>query len=132
MIVDLARNDVGRIAEVGSVRALTLFEVERYPSVFQLVSTVEGTLRERTTLTDVFRALFPAGSITGAPKSSSMRLIASIEHAPRGVYCGAIGFITPTGDAIFNVAIRTVAIDTSPGRTEFGAGGGVPWDSRTV
>jgi para-aminobenzoate synthetase/4-amino-4-deoxychorismate lyase len=131
MIVDLARNDVGRIAEVGSVRAVTLFEVERYPSVFQLVSTVEGTLRDGTTLTDVFRGLFPAGSITGAPKSSSMRLIASIEDAPRGVYCGAIGFVAPTGDAIFNVAIRTAAIDTHTGRTEFGVGGGVTWDSTT-
>jgi para-aminobenzoate synthetase / 4-amino-4-deoxychorismate lyase len=131
MIVDLARNDVGRIAEVGSVRASSLFEVERYPSVFQLVSTVEGTLRERTTLADVFGALFPAGSITGAPKSSSMRLIASIEHAPRGVYCGAIGFVAPNGDAIFNVAIRTAAIDTHTRRTEFGVGGGVTWDSTT-
>lgn len=131
MIVDLARNDVGRIAEVGSVRAVSLFEVERYPSVFQLVSTVEGTLRDRTTLSDVFGALFPAGSITGAPKSSSMRLIASIEHAPRGVYCGAIGFVAPGGDAIFNVAIRTAAIDTHTGRTEFGVGGGVTWDSTT-
>jgi para-aminobenzoate synthetase/4-amino-4-deoxychorismate lyase len=131
MIVDLARNDVGRIAEVGSVRAVSLFEVERYPSVFQLVSTVEGTLRERTTLADVFGALFPAGSITGAPKSSSMRLIASIERAPRGVYCGAIGFVTPSGDAIFSVAIRTAAIDTHTGRTEFGVGGGVTWDSTT-
>jgi para-aminobenzoate synthetase / 4-amino-4-deoxychorismate lyase len=131
MIVDLARNDVGRVAEVGSVRAVSLFEVERYPSVFQLVSTVEGTLRERTTLTDVFGALFPAGSITGAPKSSSMRLIASIEHAPRDVYCGAIGFVTPDGDAIFNVAIRTAAIDTHTARTEFGVGGGVTWDSTT-
>jgi para-aminobenzoate synthetase/4-amino-4-deoxychorismate lyase len=131
MIVDLARNDVGRIAEVGSVRALSLFEVERYPSVFQLVSTVEGTVRAGTTLTDAFRALFPAGSIAGAPKSSSMRLIASIEHAPRGVYCGAIGFVAPGGDAIFNVAIRTAAIDTHTHRTEFGVGGGVTWDSTT-
>jgi para-aminobenzoate synthetase/4-amino-4-deoxychorismate lyase len=131
MIVDLARNDVGRIAEIGSVRAVSLFEVERYPSVFQLVSTVEGTLRDRTTLTDVFTALFPAGSITGAPKSSSMRLIASIEHAPRGLYCGAIGFVAPSGDAIFNVAIRTAAIDTHTGRAEFGVGGGVTWDSTT-
>lgn len=131
MIVDLARNDVGRIAEVGSVRAVSLFEVERYPSVFQLVSTVEGTLRARTTLTEVFRALFPAGSITGAPKSSSMRLIASIEQAPRGVYCGAIGFVAPGGDAIFNVAIRTAAIDTHSARTTFGVGGGVTWDSTT-
>ena len=131
MIVDLARNDVGRIAEIGSVRAVSLFEVERYPSVFQLVSTVEGALRERTMLTDVFGALFPAGSITGAPKSSSMRLIASIEQAPRGVYCGAIGFVAPTGEAIFNVAIRTAAIDAHTGRAEFGVGGGVTWDSTT-
>jgi para-aminobenzoate synthetase/4-amino-4-deoxychorismate lyase len=131
MIVDLARNDVGRVAEIGSVRAVSMFDVERYPSVFQLVSTVEGTLRARTTLTDVFGALFPAGSITGAPKSSSMRLIASIEQAARGVYCGAIGFVAPSGDAIFNVAIRTAAIDTHTGRAAFGVGGGVTWDSTT-
>ncbi|MEO8480829.1 MAG: aminodeoxychorismate synthase component I [Acidobacteriota bacterium] len=130
MIVDLARNDVGRVAEIGSVRATDLFAIERYPSVFQMVSTVDGRLRPDTTLTGVFRALFPAGSITGAPKTSSMKLIASIERDPRGVYCGAIGFAAPDGEAVFNVAIRTVALDTLTGQAEFGAGGGITWDSR--
>jgi para-aminobenzoate synthetase/4-amino-4-deoxychorismate lyase len=130
MIVDLARNDIGRVAEVGSVRATSLFEIERYPSVFQMVSTIEGRLRPQATLTDVFRALFPAGSITGAPKTSSMRLIAAIEHDPRGVYCGAMGFASPDGHAVFNVAIRTATIDALTGQAVFGTGGGITWDSR--
>jgi para-aminobenzoate synthetase/4-amino-4-deoxychorismate lyase len=129
MIVDLARNDIGRIAEVGSVRASTLFDIERYPSVFQMVSTVEGDLRAGTTLSDIFTALFPAGSITGAPKTSSMRLLAAIEQAPRGVYCGAIGVAMPNGDAAFNVAIRTAVVDATTGRAELGVGGGITWDS---
>lgn len=129
MIVDLARNDVGRVAAVGSVQATRLFEVERHPSVWQMVSTVEGTLRPEATLVDLFTALFPAGSITGAPKSSSMRLIASIEAAPRGVYCGAIGFVTPAGEAIFSVAIRTAVFDCETGQAEYGVGGGITWDS---
>jgi para-aminobenzoate synthetase/4-amino-4-deoxychorismate lyase len=130
MIVDLARNDVGRVAEIGSVRVSSLFDVERYPSVLQMVSTVEGRLRAGTTLTDVLTALFPAGSITGAPKTSSMRLIASIERAPRGVYCGAIGYASPGGDAAFNVAIRTATIDVERGVATYGVGGGITWDSR--
>lgn len=128
MIVDLARNDVTRVAEIGSVHATSLFHVDRYPSVLQMVSTVEGRLQPETTLTDIFRALFPAGSITGAPKSSSTRLIAELEHAPRGAYCGAIGFATPGGHAVFNVAIRTVTAHAD-GRAEYGVGGGITWDS---
>jgi para-aminobenzoate synthetase/4-amino-4-deoxychorismate lyase len=128
MIVDLVRNDITRVAEFGSVRASSLFHVDRYPSVLQMVSTVEGRLRPNTTLTDIFRALFPAGSITGAPKSSSMRLIAALEHAPRGAYCGAIGFASPGGEAVFNVAIRTITA-RADGRAEYGVGGGVTWDS---
>lgn len=128
MIVDLARNDVTRVAEIGSVQATSLFHVDRYPSVLQMVSTVEGRLQPGTTLTDVFRALFPAGSITGAPKSSSMRLIASLEHAPRGAYCGAIGFAAPGGEAVFNVAIRTITA-RADGHAEYGVGGGITWDS---
>lgn len=130
MIVDLARNDVGRIADVGSVRVTNLFEIERYPSVFQMVSTVQGRLRPGTTLTNVFTALFPAGSITGAPKTSSMKLIASLERDARGVYCGAIGFASPDGNAVFNVAIRTATVDTVSGQAQFGTGGGITWDSR--
>lgn len=129
MIVDLARNDVGRIAEVGSVRVSSLFDVERYPSLWQMVSTVEGRVRSNASLTDVFTAMFPAGSITGAPKAASMRLIASLEASPRGVYCGAIGFASPNGPAVFSVGIRTMTIDTTCGRAEYGAGGGITWDS---
>ena len=129
MIVDLARNDVGRIAEVGSVTASSLFTIERYPSVFQMVSTVEGRVRADASLTDVFAALFPAGSITGTPKTSSMRLIAEIERVPRTLYCGTIGFIEPGGNAVFNVAIRTAVVDRETGDAEYGVGGGITWDS---
>jgi para-aminobenzoate synthetase / 4-amino-4-deoxychorismate lyase len=129
MIVDLMRNDLGRIAEIGSVEVSSLFEVERYPSVFQMVSTIEARVRAETSLDDVFAALFPAGSITGAPKTSSMRLLAQLERAPRGVYCGAIGYAEPGGHAVFNVAIRTAVIDADTGQSTFGIGGGVTWDS---
>lgn len=129
MIVDLARNDVSRVAEIGSVRATSLFDVERHPSVFQMVSTVEGQLEARTSLADIFTALFPAGSITGAPKTSSMRLIADIESSPRGIYCGAIGYAAPSGDAVFNVAIRTMVVDVERACAEYGIGGGITWDS---
>lgn len=129
MIVDLCRNDLSRVCEVGSVRAVSLFDVEPYPTVWQMVSTVEGVLRADTGLTDIFAALFPAGSITGAPKSSSMRLIADLEHAPRGVYCGAIGYASPDGHATFSVAIRTMTVNTSTGQAEYGVGGGITWDS---
>jgi para-aminobenzoate synthetase/4-amino-4-deoxychorismate lyase len=129
MIVDLMRNDIGRITEVGSVAVPSLFDVERYPSVFQMTSTVTGRVRRGTTVTDIFAALFPAGSVTGAPKTSSMRLIAELERAPRGVYCGAIGVLTPSGDAVFNVAIRTAVVDTATGGVEYGVGGGITWDS---
>jgi para-aminobenzoate synthetase/4-amino-4-deoxychorismate lyase len=129
MIVDLARNDVSRVAEIGSVRATSLFDIERHPSVFQMVSTVEGRLEARRSLTDIFAALFPAGSITGAPKTSSMRLIADLESSPRGIYCGAIGYAAPSGDAVFNVAIRTMVVDVERGCAEYGIGGGITWDS---
>jgi para-aminobenzoate synthetase / 4-amino-4-deoxychorismate lyase len=129
MIVDLLRNDVGRVAEVGGVGVPELFRVERYPTVFQMTSTVEGTLREGATLEDVFAALFPCGSVTGAPKVSTTKLIAELEDSPRGVYCGAVGVVTPGGRAAFNVAIRTVVVDASKGVAEYGTGGGVTWDS---
>jgi para-aminobenzoate synthetase/4-amino-4-deoxychorismate lyase len=129
MIVDLARNDVGRVAEVGSVRASSLFDIERHPTVFQMVSTVEGRVTAGTPLSDVFAALFPAGSITGAPKTSSMRLIADIESSPRGIYCGAIGYAAPNRDAIFNVGIRTMVVDVEHGCAEYGIGGAITWDS---
>lgn len=132
MIVDLCRNDLTRVCETGSVQATRLYDVERYPTVWQMVSTVEGRLRSGTTLTDIFAALFPAGSITGAPKSSSMRLIAELERQPRGVYCGAMGYAAPGGRAVFNVAIRTMTVDRTTDHASYGVGGGITWDSRAT
>ena len=129
MIVDLLRNDLGRVAETGAVRVEELFKIERYPTVLQMTSTVAATLREDVTLEELFGALFPCGSVTGAPKVSTTRIIAALEDAPRGVYCGAVGFIAPGGDAAFNVAIRTVVIDSKTGEAVYGTGGGVTWDS---
>ncbi|HLM58252.1 MAG TPA: aminodeoxychorismate synthase component I [Pyrinomonadaceae bacterium] len=132
MIVDLLRNDLGRVSEFGSVHAGPLFEVERYPTVLQMTSTVEATLKEGTTLEDIFAALFPCGSVTGAPKVSTTRIIAGLEDSPRGVYCGAVGVVAPGGDALFNVAIRTAVVDGASGVVEYGTGGGVTWDSNAA
>ncbi|HEY0079973.1 MAG TPA: aminodeoxychorismate synthase component I [Pyrinomonadaceae bacterium] len=129
MIVDLLRNDLGRIAETGSVRVESLFRIERYPTVFQMTSTVVARARAQTTLEEIFRALFPCGSVTGAPKVSTMRLIRRLELEPRGVYCGSIGFISPEGETVFNVAIRTVVINSLTGVAEYGVGGGITWGS---
>ena len=107
MIVDLLRNDLGRIALPGSVRPRALFEVERHPGVLQMTSTVEAEIAPQTRLFDILEALFPCGSVTGAPKVQTMRIIAEMEDAPRGVYCGSIGYLKPNGDFTFNVAIRT-------------------------
>ncbi|MFL6253791.1 MAG: aminodeoxychorismate synthase component I [Pyrinomonadaceae bacterium] len=129
MIVDLLRNDLGRVAETGAVKVEELFRVERYPTVLQMTSTVAATLREGITLEELFAALFPCGSVTGAPKVSTSRFIAALEDSPRGVYCGAVGFVAPGGDAAFNVAIRTVVVDAETGEAVYGTGGGVTWDS---
>jgi para-aminobenzoate synthetase / 4-amino-4-deoxychorismate lyase len=132
MIVDLLRNDLGRVAGPGTVRASGLFRVERHPTVFQMTSTVGAKLSEGATLEDIFAALFPCGSVTGAPKVSTMRLIARLEGSPRGVYCGAVGMVEPGGDALFNVPIRTVVVDGEENSAEYGTGGGVTWDSTPV
>jgi para-aminobenzoate synthetase/4-amino-4-deoxychorismate lyase len=133
MVVDLLRSDLGRISVPGTVRANRLFETERYETVWQLTSTVRSTLRPGISLSDVFRALFPSGSVTGAPKVSTMALIAGLEDAPRGPYCGAIGYLAPpdSGEprANFNVAIRTIVRDRRTGLAEFGIGGGITYDS---
>jgi para-aminobenzoate synthetase/4-amino-4-deoxychorismate lyase len=134
MIVDLLRNDLGRIAVPGSVKPTRLFATERYDTVWQMTSTVDARLRGGVGLTDVFRALFPSGSVTGAPKVRTMQLIAELETASRGVYTGAIGFVDPadhnsTLRASFNVAIRTVVLDHRTGRAEYGVGGGITHDS---
>ncbi|HEX7728628.1 MAG TPA: aminodeoxychorismate synthase component I [Terracidiphilus sp.] len=126
MIVDLLRNDLGRLCEFGSVRVDDLFAVERLPTLWQMTSTVRGTLRSDATYSSIVRALFPSGSVTGAPKLHAMQLLAQLEAGPRGVYTGAIGFFAPH-QAVFNVAIRTLELDGSNGR--MGVGSGVMFDS---
>jgi len=127
MIVDMIRNDLGRIAEPGSVRVPGLFEVEQYPTVHQMVSTVEA--RTGAGLAQTVKALFPCASITGAPKVRTMQIIRELEHSPRGVYTGMCGYWLADGRARFNVAIRTVVVDRESGMAEYGTGGGVVWDS---
>lgn len=129
MIVDLLRNDLGMVANPGTIQVSKLFEVEQYPTVHQMTSTITAELTEKQTIVDIFKALFPCGSITGAPKISTMQLIAQLETAERNVYCGALGYITPKGQAVFNVPIRTVLIDKVKGIAEYGVGGGITWDS---
>ena len=130
MIVDLVRSDLGRVAAYGSVRVTELCVLERYPTIWQLTSGVRARPREGTTLLDVFRALFPSGSVTGAPKCRTMELITEVEADRRGPYCGAVGFVGP-GDvrARFNVGIRTAVIDLWTGEAVYGSGGGIVWDS---
>jgi para-aminobenzoate synthetase/4-amino-4-deoxychorismate lyase len=133
MIVDMVRNDIGRIARAGSVRVSALFTVERHPTVWQMTSTVTGATREP--LPSVLRALFPAASVTGAPKRRAMEIIAGLEQSPRGIYTGTIGFVAPARGAHgipraqFNVAIRTITIDRERDRAEYGTGGGIVWES---
>jgi para-aminobenzoate synthetase / 4-amino-4-deoxychorismate lyase len=133
MIVDLLRNDLGRVAEPGTVSWSDVFDLERYETVWQLTSTVEAELVAGRGPREVFEAIFPCGSVTGAPKVRTMRLIAELEDAPRGVYCGAVGYLAPPGsgaaEARFNVPIRTVMLDTDSGIAEYGVGGGITWDS---
>ena len=127
MIVDMIRNDLGRIARIGSVRVPRLFSVEKYPTVWQMTSTVEA--RTAASLPDILGALFPCASITGAPKVKAMEIIAAIETTPRNIYTGAIGFIGPDRCARFSVAIRTILIDKAASLAEYGVGGGIVWDS---
>lgn len=127
MIVDLLRNDLGRVCEAGSVDVDRLFDVERYPTLLQMTSTITGRMPPHKPWYQVFQALFPSGSITGAPKRHTMELITQVEAGPRGVYTGAIGYFAPDRSACFNVAIRTVVLD---GHTmELGVGGGIVADS---
>jgi para-aminobenzoate synthetase/4-amino-4-deoxychorismate lyase len=127
MIVDLIRNDLSRVALPFSVRVPHLFQLQALPSVWQMTSDVEALTRPGTTLADVFAALFPCGSITGAPKVSAMKMIRRIEPGPRGVYCGAVGVVRPGGAATFNVAIRTVTVQD--GSAHCGIGSGITADA---
>jgi para-aminobenzoate synthetase / 4-amino-4-deoxychorismate lyase len=130
MIVDMVRNDLGRVAETGSVCVPELFTIERYPTLWQMTSTV--TAKTSASLTDIFSALFPCASITGAPKVSTMKIINDLERTPRRVYTGSIGYISPQRKAKFNVAIRTALIDRESQQAEYGVGGGIVWDSTST
>ncbi|MBM7636325.1 aminodeoxychorismate synthase component I [Streptococcus saliviloxodontae] len=127
MIVDLLRNDMGKICQIGSVEVVDLCRVEQFSTVWQMTSTIKGTLKEDALLS-VFDALYPCGSITGAPKIATMAIINSLETLPRGVYCGAIGVCLPNGSAIFNVPIRTMQVQGD--QAYYGVGGGITWDSQ--
>jgi len=130
MIVDLLRNDLGRICRMGSVHVDELFSIERYRTLLQATSTISGELRPGLSFHEIFQALFPSGSITGAPKMRTMEIIRELERSPRGVYTGAIGHIAPSGDAEFNVAIRTLVLRDGIG--QMGVGGGIVADSDTL
>lgn len=130
MIVDLLRNDLSRIARPGSVRVPELFAVETYETVHQVVSQIEADLRADVTLAQILRALFPCGSITGAPKVRAMEVIRALEETPREVYCGSIGWAAPDGRAEFNVAIRTLLVEKD--EAVLNVGGGLVWDSRAT
>jgi para-aminobenzoate synthetase/4-amino-4-deoxychorismate lyase len=136
MIVDLLRNDLGIVAETGSVRVESLFTVETLETLHQMTSTITARLKPGTCIVELLRALFPCGSVTGAPKRRTMEIITGLEDSPRGVYTGCIGYISPAEgkidayEAIFNVAIRTVVIDAQTGMAELGIGSGVTWESR--
>ena len=129
MIVDLLRNDLGRLCNFGSVRVENLFAVERYETLWQMTSTVTGTLRREVDFRQIFRALFPCGSVTGAPKVRAMQLLAEIESTPRGIYTGAIGFFSRER-TVFNVAIRTLELECGSGR--MGVGSGIVIDSKAA
>jgi para-aminobenzoate synthetase / 4-amino-4-deoxychorismate lyase len=127
MIVDMLRNDLGKIAQSGSVHVSELFVIEKYPTLFQMTSTVEA--KTNASVAKIFSALFPCASITGAPKVSTMKIIRELETSPRKIYTGSIGYISPNRQARFNVAIRTALIDKKNKTTEYGVGGGIVWDS---
>jgi para-aminobenzoate synthetase / 4-amino-4-deoxychorismate lyase len=127
MIVDMIRNDLGRVADVGSIEVPELFIVEQYPNVWQMTSLVTG--RSLASLGEMFAAMHPSASVTGAPKVRTMAILSELESQPRGVYTGAVGHVPPDGNASFNVAIRTAVVDLSVGSVEFGVGSGIVWDS---
>lgn len=128
MIVDLLRNDLGRIARPGTVRAEPLFSLEKYPSVWTMTSTVTAEIASNTSLDKILRALFPCGSVTGAPKIAAMKRIQETEPDPRGMYCGSLGWLAPNGDFSLNVAIRTLVLDDK-GTGRYDVGGGIVYDS---
>ena len=130
MIVDLLRNDMGKISHNNSVEVASLFDVEQYATVWQMTSTIKS--RTTASFTEIMKALFPSGSVTGAPKIRAMEIIDELESHPRGVYCGAVGWWSPDRTASFNVAIRTITLDTQTQQAVYPVGGGVTWYSSTA
>ncbi len=128
MIVDLLRNDLGRLARPGTVRADPLFSLEKYPSVWTMTSTVQAEIASKTSLAEILKALFPCGSVTGAPKIAAMKRIQETEPEPRGIYCGSLGWLAPNGDFSLNVAIRTLVLNDQ-GQGRYHVGGGIVYDS---
>lgn len=129
MIVDLLRNDLGRICKFDSVQTSKLFEIEKYESLYQMISTIKGKLNKAIKFSDIIKNIFPCGSITGAPKIRTMEIIKKLEKEERGVYTGAIGLFLPN-DLIFNVAIRTIQLDSKLKKGKIGLGSGIVWDSK--
>lgn len=125
LIVDLMKEELSPISEDGTIVVKDLFSVEAFPTLFQMTSTIESTVKEHINLTDIFKTLFPCGSITGAPKVETINFIKDLEKRNRDIYCGAIGFITPDFEATFNVPIRTVIIDTKKNEATYDVGGGI-------
>ena len=130
MIVDLLRNDLSRVAQPGSVAVPDLFTVETYPTVHQMISTITARLAPGASIADLLRAIYPCGSITGAPKIRAMEIIDQVEPTPRGIYTGSLGRVDAQGDAAFNVAIRTLHIPAGAAVAQMGLGGGIVADSR--
>ena len=130
MIVDLLRNDLGRIAKTGTVKVTKLFEIETHKTLHQMTSQIEADLQENTTLFNIFNAIFPCGSITGAPKISTMKVIADIEKGERNIYCGAIGMISPE-ETVFSVPIRILQKHSGQTNFKYRVGGAIVWDSET-
>lgn len=130
MIVDLLRNDLGRIAKVGTVNVSKLFEIETHKTLHQMTSQIEADLKENTTFLDIFKAIFPCGSITGAPKISTMKVISDVEKGERNIYCGAIGMISPK-ETIFSVPIRILQKTNEQNKFKYRVGGAIVWDSNT-
>jgi para-aminobenzoate synthetase/4-amino-4-deoxychorismate lyase len=129
MIVDLLRNDLGRISETGTVRPQELLSIEKYQTVFQMTSTIRSCLKKDMTWQNIFENIFPSGSVTGAPKKRTMEIISQTEKEERDIYTGSMGYIAPSGEAQFNVAIRTILIDKKTGKGAMGIGGGIIYDS---
>ncbi len=132
MIVDLMRNDIGKLAKVGSMQAKQLFEIQEFETLFQMISTIRGEVDKDVTFLDVVKELFPCGSITGTPKIRTMEIIHELESQARGVYTGAIGYIAPDNDFTFNVPIRTIEFDASSNHGQLGIGGGIIHESDAI